>query len=481
MNSDELKLKSQTPDINDTITGSKAGIFPNAMGKIRSIHFIGIGGISMSSLAAIADNRGYRVSGSDDDGESDNVLRLKDKNICVRTPLKRENIDEFSPDAVVYTAAIHEDNPELMRVRELNIPCFTRSEFLGMLMKEYKTRIGVSGTHGKSTTTAMIYSISDAAAADATLCCGAVLPSISNAYAIGEGDGFIYEACEYTDSFLSFFPTSALILNIELDHTDYFRDLDMLISSFSKSVIPADKVFTLMDDENCQRAVIGFSGEKIFISPDNANADYYADNVESLNGRYCFDVMRHGEKLERVCMSIPGKHNMTNALFAFASSYENGIPAEFCKKGLESFMGIDRRFELVGQFRGRDVYIDYAHHPGEIRTTVATAREMNVSRLVVIFQSHTHTRTAKFVREFAQELSKCDEVLITHTYAAREAVNNTGVSAEDLAGMIPCARYTDSFEEAVEYIIKNGKENDTYIFMGAGAVNKAAYDLISHN
>lgn len=445
----------------------------------KKIHFIGIGGISMSTLAVIASKRGLTVTGSDDNPDNKTVKDLVSMGITVFSPLLADNIRDA--ELVVYTAAVHSNNPELVCAIEKGIPCISRAEYLGYIMTGYEKRIGVSGTHGKSTTTAMLFEIFNWGEGSPTLACGAVLPSLDRAYKIGDEECFIYEACEYTDSFLHFNPTTAVITNIELDHVDYFKDLDSLILSFSKSIKDSEKAVVLADDENCMRAVEGYDGEKITVSLIDKSAIYYGGDINCHKGFYSFDLIRKGSKLCRIELGVPGYHNVANALCACACAIENGAEPEECVCGIKKFRGIGRRFEYKGNVNGGDVYIDYAHHPSEIKATLETARSMEPNRIIAVFQSHTYTRTAKFANEFAQSLSECDKVIIAPIYPARESIDLKLISEEQLAEMIPGAVSMDSFDSITDTILDDIMPGDMILFLGAGNINTAAPMLIEKN
>ncbi len=442
----------------------------------KKIHFIGIGGISMSTLAVIANKRGMCVTGSDDNPDNKTVKDLVSMGITVYSPLSADNIKDA--ELVVYTAAVHSDNPELAFAIEKGIPCISRAEYLGYVMMGYEKRMGVSGTHGKSTTTAMLFEIFNFGKSSPTLACGAVLPSLDRAYEIGAEEHFIYEACEYTDSFLSFNPTTAVITNIELDHVDYFKDLDSLIKSFSKSLEGSEKAVVFADDENCIRAVEGYNGEKITVSLTDKNAMYYGGDISCNKGFYSFDLIRKGDRLCRIELGVPGYHNVSNALCACACAIENGAGLEDCVCGIKKFRGIGRRFEYKGNVNGAEIYIDYAHHPSEIRATLETARSMEPKRIIAVFQSHTYTRTARFADEFAKSLTGCDKVIIAPIYPARESIDLKLVSEQQLAEMIPDAVSMDSFDTITDALLNELMPGDMVLFLGAGNINSAAPMLI---
>ena len=447
------------------------------LSKCRKVHFIGIGGVSMSTLAVIAKDLGCQVSGSDDNINQNAIKELIEMGIKVYSPLSASNIKD--PDLVVYTAAVHTDNPELAAAIDSGIHSITRAEYLGYIMTGYKNRIGVSGTHGKSTTTAMLYEIFDSGNDKPTLACGAVLPRLGKAYSIGNKENFIYEACEYTDSFLHFNPTTAIITNIELDHVDYFDGMESLIKSFNASLRGSEKAVVLMDDDNCMKAVQGYEGKVVTVSLKNENASYYAANLTSERGLYSFDLYREGKLVEKISLNVPGVHNAINALCACACAIENGADSVMCREGIKRFHGIGRRFERLGNVNGGEIYIDYAHHPSEIQATLNTARSMEYGRIVGVFQSHTYTRTSRFKDEFASALSLCDKVFIAPIYPAREDISLKTVTEEQLGAMIPGSVVLESFDEIIRAVANECRDGDMVIFIGAGNIDRAARDMVA--
>lgn len=439
---------------------------------VQKIHFIGIGGISMSSLAAISKKRGYQVTGSDSTASplTEKLTALYD--IPVFVPQREENITDA--DLVVYTAAIGEDNPELAMARRKNIPTVTRSVFLGQLMKEYEVRLGVSGTHGKSSTTGMLAHIFMAAGQDPTIACGAELPSISGAYKLGAGAHFIYEACEYKDSFLDFYPSIALWLNMEMDHVDYFKSMEQMMASYVASAKDAGAVVVNWDDENCRKAGARLQGVWLVKTGyEREDVDYSAKNISLAGGLASFDLYNESAFLCRIDLKIPGLHHVHNALCAAAGAHICGISPEDIAEGLACFCGISRRFEYKGSVGGVRVYDDYAHHPTEIVATLETAHRMleGKGRLFCVFQPHTYSRTKGFFEEFVSALSGADHLILAPIYAAREQ-NTYGVSSKDLAERLQGVRVMDDFEEIAVCLKKEMKEGDLLLTMGAGLAFK---------
>lgn len=435
----------------------------------RSIYFIGIGGISMHSLAQIAKMSGRRVSGTDKTA-SDKTKMLEESGIAVNYTHKGENVDGF--DAVVYTAAVAGGCPELSRARELGIPCIKRAEFLGYIMSEYQNRIGVSGMHGKSTATSMLAYIFMEANADPTVLSGAELDILGGASRVGGKEHFLFEACEYTDSFLSFFPSVSVVLNVDFDHPDYFEDMEHILNSFGsyislaeKAVINADDEYTLLSAErregNTQLITFGIEKE----------ADYRAENIECRGGRYSFDIIKNGGFFTHISLSVVGRHNVYNALAVCAASDIVGIGADAIASGLAKFKGARRRLEYRGEIDGRYIYDDYAHHPFEIKATLGGMKDMTQGRLWCIFQPHTYSRTAELFDEFSSALEVADGVVLVDIYAARET-NTYGVTSKALAEKTGGAIYAQSFEAAAEKAMEISAQGDIIVTMGAGDVYK---------
>ncbi len=443
------------------------------MQKSQNIHFLGIGGISMSSLAVITRARGYNVSGSDR-VKSRMTERIENAGIKVFYSNSKENVE--NADVIVYTAAAHDDNPEIIRGKERRIPLISRGEYLGYLMSGYKCRIGVSGTHGKSTVTSMLTEIYLAAALDPTVVNGAELESIGGAYRAGSEDYFIFEACEYCDSFLSFFPTAAVVTNLEYDHADYFKDMDQLRDSFGKYIGIADTAVLNADDEEAAALAKAYNGKTVTFSL-CGNGDYNADNLKYDRGSGRFDITRNGKTLIDVRLSVPGVHNVYNAMAAAATALENGASPDAVKAGLEKFGGAKRRFEYKGKTeKGAEVYIDYAHHPSELKVTLSAVKAFG-KRVVAVFQPHTYSRTASLFDDFTKAFSDADLTLFADIYAARET-DTMGMSSELLAEKTANSLCLNTFENIAEYINKNCTEKDIIMILGAGDVIKIA-DLIA--
>ena len=451
------------------------------MYKDKTIHFIGIGGISMSGIAEIIQSMGAIVTGSDMQ-ESRVVKALEEKGIKITIGTNPNNID--ASDMVVYTAAISEDNEELKRARTLNKPTFERAEFLGKLTKEYKHVLCISGTHGKSTTTGMISSVFLESKLPTTIQIGAILPKINANYYVGGHDYFIMEACEYKDSFLSFCPTSAIVLNIDDDHLDYFKNLDNIKASFTKYIhkLPKDgNLIINKDDENTMS--LELPDTNVYTYGINSDADLVAKNItyDEL-GHPIFDVYYKNELYLSLHLSVLGKHNIYNALASVLMCLVHNVDKEAIIKGINEYHGVERRFEYIGKYKDNIlVYDDYAHHPTEITSTYNAAKSIKCHQNWAIFQSHTYSRTKEHLEEFADILKKFDNVIIAPIYPAREK-NIYNVKEEDLVELIkkdnPNVCYIPTFEEIVKYLKDNVQDNDLVLTIGAGPVNEVGLSLL---
>ena len=445
------------------------------------VHFIGIGGISMSGLASILMKEGFRISGSDS-RKSDLTQALEAAGARVFYGQQGENLSD-RPDLVVYTAAIHPDNPEYRAACDMNIPMLTRAQLLGEIMRNYDMPIAVSGTHGKTTTTSMLSHITMKAGLDPTISVGGMLRSIGGNIWVGSSGTFITEACEYTNSFLSFFPKMSLILNIDADHLDFFKDLEDIRRSFRRfaQILPADgtliinggieRLHEITDHLDCR--VITYGTE---------NSDYYAANISfDDQGFGSFDLMHHDEKRGHYQLRVPGKHNVSNAVAAAAAALCLGIDEPVIAEGLYSFTGTDRRFEKKGSFNGVTVIDDYAHHPTEIRATLDAAKDHPHKRIWCVFQPHTYTRTQALLEEFADALSLADRVILADIYAARE-VNTIGISSDLLRQKIAergtDAVYEPDFGRICAFLKQNCEEGDLVLTMGAGDIYLVGEELV---
>ena len=447
------------------------------------VHFIGIGGISMSGLAKILLDRHFTVSGSDAH-ISDLTTELQQDGCIISYPQSADNITG-DIDLVVYTAAIHPDNPELKAAVDAGIPTLTRAELLGQIMKNYHTAVNVAGTHGKTTTTSMITEILLAADADPTISVGGILNSIGGNIRVGRSDLFVTEACEYTNSFLSFNPTINIILNVKADHLDFFKDLDDIRHSFKlfTEKLPSDGTLIINSDiDNYEYFYKDTDCEVITFGSDPAKSMYSASDItyDEL-GRCTYSLLINGEKADTITLGVPGLHNVYNSLAAVAAARKLSVDMEHIKAGLSNFKGTNRRFEKKGTFNGVTVIDDYAHHPDEIRATLSSAAHYPHNRIWVVFQPHTYSRTKLLFNEFADALSHADKVVLAKIYAARET-DTLGISSADLCEKIKslgkeCV-YIDNFEDIEKYLLKNCINGDLLITMGAGDVYQIGEDLL---
>lgn len=451
--------------------------------NFNRIHFIGIGGISMSSLAEILLSQGKKVSGSDANGSA-TTAKLEEMGIKVIIGQKAENISD-DMELIVYTAAISEDNPELVAARASKAQVIDRAELVGMLMLDYNYPISVAGTHGKTTTSSLVTEIFLSANTNPTVSIGGMLPSINGNYKIGGKDYFVLETCEYCDSFLKFNPHSAIILNVDLDHVDYFKNLDNIYKSFNKFAkrVPQKGFIVINHDIPRLNEVIGGVNAEIITYGSTAAADWYAENIKYNDlGFGSYKAVYRGQAIADVQLSIPGSHNVYNSLAAFALAYKYGIDKEDIVKGIYNYKGTDRRFQHKGNYKGITIVDDYAHHPTEIEATIKGARTMDIKELWIAFQPHTYTRTAALLDDFAKILSEADKVVLADIYAARE--KDTGVvSSRDLAEKIRelngNVEYCGSLENVENYVRENCPEGALLITMGAGNIVNVGENLVS--
>ncbi len=451
--------------------------------KPQSVHFIGIGGISMSGLAEILFDEGFRVSGSDMH-RSELTDRLEAKGIHVDYGQRAENIRD-DIEVVVYTAAVHPDNPEFQAAKAKGIPMMPRADLLGEMMRNYKHAVNISGTHGKTTTTSMLTEILLAADADPTITVGGILPAIGGNIRVGGPEFFVAEACEYTNSFLSFFPTMEIILNIEADHLDFFKDLEDIRHSFRLFAQKLDENGVLIinrDIERMEEITEGLPCKVITFGKDPEKSIYSAaDIVFDQLARASYTLLIEGRPEGTITLGVPGMHNVYNSLSAIAASRELGISMEKIRTGLLHFTGTNRRFEKKGEIGGVTVIDDYAHHPQEIRATLTTAKNYPHKKLWCVFQPHTYTRTAALLDDFVQALMEADEVILADIYAARE-VNTIGISSADVAERIQAAggkaHYIPSFDDIETFILENCVPGDLLITMGAGDIVKVGEKLL---
>ncbi len=441
-------------------------------------HMIGIGGVSMSPLAEVLHSMGITVTGSDmhRSAVTDHLCSL---GIDVKIGHSPDNV--AGADFVVRTAAAREDNVEVMAVRSSGIPLFERADAWGLIMRTYKNAIGVSGTHGKTTTTSMCTHIFMAADADPTVMIGGTLPLLHSGYRVGRGDTIIMESCEYYDSFLSFSPTVSVILDVEADHLDYFKDLDDVKKSFLEfaRLVPEDTgvVIANLDDANTMD-VVSRCGRRVVTFGLSDGADVRAEDIVFDGAHTRFTLIYEGRMAAYIALNVPGLHNVKNALAASASALVLGIGGEDIARGLATFNGAARRFEYKGKYNGVPVYDDYAHHPGELRALIDAVSAMGYRRVLLSFQPHTYSRTKALLEDFAAELRRPDKVFLAEIYAAREE-NVYNISSADLAAKIPGAVCCSSFEALEDALAAEARPGDIILTVGAGDIYRAGEALVA--
>ena len=451
--------------------------------KYKNVFLIGIGGISMSGIAEILKTWGIKVSGSNN-VESKTTKHLMDIGIDVKIGHDAKNIK--NQDLIIYTAAISKDNPELLKAFEKGIPTVERADFVGELTRVFKESICISGTHGKSSTSGMISSCFMAANLDPTIQIGAQLNLINGNYRVGKSDYLILEACEYVDSFLKFSPASAIILNIDNDHLNYFKTLDNIKKSFTKfaNLISEDGFLIVnADDKKCKDTYADCKCATYTYSIVDTNAHYYAKNIQyNMYGYPTFDIYYKDEFLMTVSLSVLGIHNISNALAAAALCHQYKMDLDSIQKGLKMYTGVGRRFEYLGTYKDNIlVYDDYAHHPTEIETTFNSTKSIKHNESWAIFQSHTYSRTKEHFSEFGKVLSQFDNIIIAEIYGARES-NKFNVSEEDIVDAIKeknrNVKCILKYDDIVAYLKDNLKPNDLVVTIGAGPVNEVALKLL---
>lgn len=447
----------------------------------KKIHMIGIGGISMSGIAQILIDHKAIVTGSDAQ-EGPTIDMLRNMGINVLIGHHKQLVKDA--DIVVYTAAIKEDDPERIEAKKLNKTCYERAEFLGMLSKEYKNCLCISGTHGKSTTTGMVSLAFLQANLNPTIQIGAMLPQINSNTKIGSKDYLIMEACEYVDSFLHFHPTSEIILNIDNDHLDYFKNLDNIKKSFKKytELLNEDGILVINNDDGNSKELKSSKTKCITYAIEN-DATYTARDITTdYAGHPVFHIFKNDEPLIKINLNVYGYHNIYNALAAFALCSEYITDITKIKEGIESFSGVGRRFEFLGTYKENvKVYDDYAHHPTELKTTLKSVEKVPHHESWAVFQSHTYSRTFEHYKEFAKILKDFDHIIIATIYPARET-NTFGIKEDMIIDEIKKdnqnAIYIDEFDSIVEYLKDNVNDNDLVITIGAGPINKVALKLL---
>ncbi len=436
----------------------------------RRVHLVGIGGVSMRPLGLVLKGMGLLVTGSDMNS-SVSTDELIAQGIHVSIGHRAENI--VGADCIIRTAAAHNDNPEIQAARAAGIPIFERAQAWGVIMQEYKNAICISGTHGKTTATSMMTHILMAAQWDPTVMIGGYLPMLHAGHRVGHGDTIIMESCEYCDSFLNFYPTLAVILNIEEDHLDYFKDLKEIEHSFHQfAELATDRILANGDDANTVDALEGLSyvtfgfGAQNRVRAENISHDWQHFDVVCDNEIYC-----------HLNLQVLGRHNVLNALAAAGAAWLLGVPGEAVTAGLATFTGADRRLQFKGKFNGADVYDDYAHHPGELAATIDAVQSMDYKRIVLAFQPHTYTRTHALFHDFVRELKKPDVVVLAEIYAARER-NTVGISSRDIQNEIPGAIYCETLPEVTAYLRSIAQPGDVILTVGAGDIYRAGEALL---
>ncbi len=442
---------------------------------VKRIHFIGIGGAGMCPLAEILHSKGYMLSGSDNN-ETDTLQRIRNLGIPVVLGQKAENIGDA--EMVVFTAALLPDNPELVAARESGVPTFERSKLFGAITRKFGNCIGVCGTHGKTTVTSMLTHILLKCGIDTSAVIGGKLPLIESNGRVGTEDILVCEACEFANTFLDLSPSVALILNIDADHLEFFKTMDNLIASFGKfAALARDAVIFNGDDENTLVAVSKV-GEKKHISFGlSSKNDWYAENISFNRGAFpCFDLMHQGKKLGRVTLSVPGEHNVLNALAALAAASYIGADINNAIDVITGFGGAGRRFEILGEYNGITIADDYAHHPAELKVTLEATAKMNYKNVWAVFQPFTFSRTYMLLDDFADVLKIADKVVLTEIMGSRE-INTYDIHTEQLAEKIPGSVWFDSFDTIAQYLYDNVGIGDLVITLGCGDVYKIAKKL----
>jgi len=436
----------------------------------KRVHLVGIGGVSMRPLGLVLQGMGLTVTGSDMNA-SVSTEELINHGIAVAIGHRAENV--LGADCVIRTAAVHNDNPEISGARAAGIPVFERAQAWGVIMREYQNAICISGTHGKTTTTSMVAHILMEAKKDPTVMIGGYLPLLHAGHRVGNGDTILLESCEYCDSFLNFFPTLAVILNIEADHLDYFKDLQDVEKSFRTfAQLSTGQVLANGDDENTVATLEGMD----YISFGFAEGNRIRATEVSEDWRK-FHVVCDGEMYCRIELPVYGHHNAFNALAAAGVAWIMGIPGEAVQRGIAEFHGAGRRMEFKGRYEGADVYDDYAHHPGELAATLEAVSQMGYKRIVVAFQPHTYTRTKALFPEFVEHLKKPDVLVLAEIYAARER-NTIGISSKHLQQQIPGAYYCETLPEVTALLKELAQPGDIILTVGAGDIYRAGEALL---
>ena len=436
----------------------------------KRVHLIGIGGVSMRPLGLVLQGMGLTVTGSDMNS-SVSTDELIAKGIQVYIGHRQENI--WGADCIIRTAAAHNDNPEIAAARVAGIPVFERAQAWGVIMQAYKNAVCVAGTHGKTTTTSMVTHILMEANVDPTVMIGGYLPLLRAGHRVGKGDTIILESCEYCDSFLNFFPTLSVILNIEADHLDYFKDLADIQKSFRKfAQLSSGGILANGDDPHVLEALKGLDYVSFGLNPNNR---VHGENIHP-DWRH-LDVYCDGVFYTHLDLNVLGRHNALNAIGAAGAAWMLGIPGEAVTRGLAAFSGAERRMQYKGAYRGADIYDDYAHHPDELAATIDAVATMHYDRVILAFQPHTYTRTKALFSDFIRQLKRVDKVVLAEIYAARER-NTVGISSKDLADQIPGAVYCETLPEVTSYLGSVARKGDVILTVGAGDIYRAGEALL---
>lgn len=453
------------------------------MEKYKRIHFIGIGGVSMSGICELLiDENKFKISGSDNN-KTAITEKLEKKGVKIYNGHSEKNIEE-NIDLVIYTAAIKEDNEELKKAKNLGIKTMTRSEFLGKLMKKYKYPLCIAGTHGKTTTSSLVSEVFLNTDKNPTISIGGILSSINGNLKIGEKEFFILETCEYCNSFLDFSPHSAIILNIDLDHLDYFQNLKEIYNSFKNfaKLIPDDACLIINSDiENYEYVTEGLKCKVITYGKDK-KAMWQAKEIKyNEKGQGSYKAILNNEEMYDIQLSVCGEHNIYNSLAVCGLCNFYNIEKEKIEKGLKNFKGTKRRFEYKGEFNGVKVIDDYAHHPTEILTTIDSAKKQKYKTLWCVFQPHTFSRTKGLLKEFAKSFIESDKIIVLDIYSAREK-DTKEVHAKDLVEELKTlnknAYYMENFEMCKNFLKENCEKGDMVITVGAGNINELSEMLI---
>ncbi len=447
------------------------------LGK-KHIHFIGIGGSGMYPLAQILHSRGYYLTGSDNN-ETATLDAVRKMGIPVVLGQRAENI--IGADLIVYSAAIMDDNPELMAARASGVLTVERSDLLGLITEEYSKAFCVSGTHGKTTTSSMLTMILLEAGIDLSTVIGGKLKAIGGSGRAGKSEYMVCEACEFVDTFLKLSPNISIILNIDRDHMDYFKTMENLKHSFTKFCgLTTDIIIANGDDANTMEAVNAADTKARVISFGKTEKNnFYAADIRHIADFHTeFTLMHDGKPLCDIAVHVPGIHNVYNAVAACAAAYSAGIPVAALRGGLEKFGGAMRRFERLAKINGVTFVDDYGHHPAEIAATLKTAKEMSFSRVWVVHQPFTYSRTAMLLDEFAKALSIADKVVLTEIMGSREK-NTYNIYSADLAAKIDGCVWFPTFEEVARYVVDNVRDGDLVITTGCGDVYKVADMMIA--